>query len=177
MGKVAVHTTAWMLRRGFIEQNHLRFPVGVSWGEDFEFFCEALALTDRVTFVREYLTNYRSDFEPGQLSAFSMDKLDKDYESTQRLVRNPRVNRNLEIEKALVEYRLSATLVYRLVKAVSQGSHSELIMFYARRYGDHIVKFTWNNGLRSIKLNAYKIWLKGYIKSQSKGNRGMYRRT
>mgnify|MGYP000904178986 CR=1 FL=1 len=171
LGKVAVQTTAWMYSRDFLMQHHIRFPVGVSWGEDFEFCCEALALTNRVTFVKEYLTNYRSDFDPNQLSAFSMDKLDKDYESVQRLVNNPIVNSNPEVERALVDYRLSAALVYRLVAAMRKGVKHELISSYAEKYAEHIQKLTWNNGLRSIKLNAHRIRLKRYLRSQSIGNR------
>jgi glycosyltransferase involved in cell wall biosynthesis len=57
LGKVAVQTTGWMLRSDLIAGHSLRFPPGISCGEDFEFFCESLALARKTTFLKEYLTN------------------------------------------------------------------------------------------------------------------------
>ena len=164
LGKVSVQTTGWMFRRRFLDMLDIKFPIGVSWGEDFEFICETLSLANKTTFVKEYLTNYKNDFAATQLSAFSMTKLDKDFESVKRLLDNSRVNTSSEIETALIEYRLPATLTYRLVEAIDRGVSSEVIVGYYKKYEQYLNTFTWNNRLRSLKLNINKLKLKKYIK-------------
>lgn len=161
--KVSVHTTGWMIRKNIVDRYGIKFPEGISWGEDFEFFCEILARTKKVTFVKDYLTNYRVGFEDNRLSAFSLDKLDKDFNSIQRILKNRNINNNLRVERALKEYRLPALLVYRLNRAIQLGINMDEILKYYEKYKDYINGYSWNNGLRSIKLNYYKWKLKNRL--------------
>lgn len=164
LGKVSVHTTGWIIKRELLERYNICFPKGVSWGEDFEFFCEVLSRTDSVCFVKEYLTNYRIDFDENQLSAFSMDKLDKDFNSIKRIKNNKIVNTSQSVSSALINYRLSALLTYRLLEAIKIGVDRKVISNYYDKYKKHLTKTSWNNGLRSLKLNLNRIRLKNKIK-------------
>ena len=159
LGKINIHTTGWMIKRDLLLVYDIKFPKGVSWGEDFEFFCEVLARTNKVCCVHEYLTNYTVGFDINRLSSFSMDKIDKDFESIMRLVENPVVNKNKTIEKALTDYRLQALIIYRLVSAINREININEIKKYYEKYKKHIKKPTLNNGLRSIKLNINRIKL------------------
>lgn len=159
LGKLSIHTTGWIIKKELLIQNSIIFPNGISWGEDFEFFCLVLALVNNVICVNEYLSNYRYDFETERLSKFNMDKIDKDYEAVCRLINDRRINNNYIISKALINYRLSALITYRCIEAFNLGIEKEIIYNYFNQYKKYIMKFTWNNGLRSLKLNLYKLLL------------------
>lgn len=158
LGKIAVNTSGWLIKSELIKRNNVIFPEGVSWGEDIEFFCEVLAHTDKIIYIKDYLTNYRFEFNENQLSVFTMDKLDKDYESIKRLQNNRSINKNSQIDRAL-DYRLSALLTYRLVRGLAIGIEFDEVYEHFNKYKEYIVRFTWNNGLRSVKLNLNKLKL------------------
>lgn len=162
--KVKIHTTSWLIEKALLVENHIRFPEGVSWGEDFEFFCEVLASTTHVCFVNKYLTNYRSHHSDSQLSNFSLDKIDKDFESIMRVVNNKKTASNELIQRALIDYRLQALIVYRLVTAASIGIDLNRIREYYVKYQEYITKPTFNNGLRSAKLSLNKMRLRRIIR-------------
>lgn len=164
LGNISINTNGWMIKRDLIEQYNISFPQGVRWGEDFEFFCEVLSRTEKVSFVKEYLTNYRIDFNENQLSTFSIKRLDWDYNSIKRLQNNVIVNKNELVERALIDYRLSARLTYGLIKAVRLGEDRESFVKYFNKYKEHLIKLTWNNGLRSVKLNINKFLLLIYMR-------------
>lgn len=164
LGKASIQTTGWMIRKSVLEKFNIKFLEGVSWGEDFEFFCEVLARTKKVTFVKDYLTNYRIGFDDNQLSAFSLDKIDKDFDSIQRILKNENINSAISVEEALKEYRLPALLIYRLNKAIQEGINQDKTLRYYKKYRDYMNRMSWNNGLRSIKLNINNIKLHKYIK-------------
>ncbi|MBU5294094.1 glycosyltransferase [Anaerosalibacter bizertensis] len=159
LGKISIPTTGWMIKKDFLLKNNIKFTEGVSWGEDFEFFCEVLARTNKVCYVDEYLTNYVVGFYKDRLSSFSIDKIDKDFESIMRLVKNPIVNKNKKINNALIEYRLQALIIYRIVKGYNLKVDVNILLKYWDKYKKNIMKPTFNNGLRSIKLNLNKIKL------------------
>lgn len=164
LGKTSIHTTGWMIRKSALEKLNIKFLEGVSWGEDFEFFCEVLARTKKTTFVKDYLTNYRIDFDYNRLSAFSLDKIDKDFDSIQRILKNENINCTISVEEALKEYRLPALLIYRLNRAIQEGMNQDKILSYYKKYKDYMNRTSWNNGLRSIKLNINNVKLHKYIK-------------
>lgn len=164
LGKIKVHTTGWLIKKTLLTKNQIYFPEGVSWGEDFEFFCEVLASTESVFFVREYLTNYRIDHSADQLSAFSLDKIDRDFESIMRLVNNGKINTNKTVENALVGYRLQTSITYKLIAAINQKTNITEIRDYYVKYREYISKPTFNNGLRSVKLILNKIVLRWSLK-------------
>lgn len=155
--KINIHTTGWMIKKDLLVRNGIKFPKGVSWGEDFEFFCEVLANTSNICYVNEFLTNYSVGFEENRLSSFSMDKVDKDFESIMRLVGNPKVNKNKKISNALINYRLQALIIYRLIKGYYLEIDNNILLNYFNKYKKNIIKPTFNNGLRSIKLNLNRI--------------------
>ncbi|WP_161879562.1 glycosyltransferase family 2 protein [Alkalibacterium sp. MB6] len=159
LGKISIHTTGWMIRKKIISEFDIKFLEGVSWGEDFEFFCEVLAKTNKTTYVKDYLTNYRVDFEENRLSAFSLDKIDKDFESIQRIVNNTTINKTILIEKALKEYRLPALLIYRLNRAIEDEMNMDNAIILYNKYKNNFDVISLNNGLRSIKLIMTKLKL------------------
>lgn len=159
LANISVHTTSWVIKKEFLNESKIKFPEGVTWGEDFEFFCELLAKTTKITFVRDYLTNYRTGFEGDRLSAFSLDKLDKDFESIHRILNNTIINRSTTVDKALTAYRLPALITYRLNGAIQLGLNTNITMDYYKKYERYVCNISWNNGLRSIKLNINKLLL------------------
>jgi len=100
------------------------------------------------------------------LSTFSIDKIDKDFWSIQRLLKNKEVNKNKKISKALIDYRLSALITYRLVDAFKYNISEDVIRDYFNKYRQYIFRFTLNNGMRSIKLNLFKIKLLYLLKNK-----------
>ena len=159
LGKINIPTTGWLMKKDILLKNDIRFQEGISWGEDFEFFCKVLGTTDNVCYVDEYLTNYTVGFEKDRLSSFSIDKINKDFESIMRLVENPIVNKNKKVNNALINYRLQALIIYRLVKAYKLKIDINILLNYWNKYKKFITKPTFNNGLRSIKLNLNRIKL------------------
>lgn len=157
--KSIVHTTGWLLKKDLLDSYKIRFLERVSWGEDFEFFCEVLARSKEVTNVEEYLTYYLKDFCDNQLSHFEIEKLDHDYNSILRLKNNTIVNRSFTVNKALTDYRLSALLTYRLLEAIRRGEDKKIVLKYYKKYFPYLKKLSWNNGLKSIKLNISKVKL------------------
>lgn len=156
LGNVSIHTTGWIIRKKLIEEFDIKFPEGISWGEDFEFFCEVLAHSKKNICVKEYLTNYRVGFEENRLSDFSMDKIDKDFISIQRIAEKLDFINNNTIEKALLSYRLQALLVYRFLLAFDLKVSKKEILNYYKKYRIYLKNNSWNNGIRSVKLNFYK---------------------
>ncbi|WP_186667714.1 glycosyltransferase family 2 protein [Sporosarcina sp. BP05] len=168
LGTVAVHTTGWIIKKELLQRHNILFPEGVSWGEDFEFFCEVLALTNNISYVNEYLTNYRFAFKEEQLSSFTLEKCSEDYESIMRIVINKKINKNSNINRALIEYRLSALLTYRLLSAISIKVAKKDIIHCYNTHKKYVNKLTWNNGLRSFKLNFSKLKLQYHLRKISK---------
>ncbi|MGQ7624996.1 hypothetical protein ACTGUY_01005 [Streptococcus suis] len=63
---------------------------------------------------------------------------------------------NNTIEKALLSYRLQALLVYRLLIAFKLNVSKKEILNYYKKYQVYLKNNSWNNGIRSVKLNFYK---------------------
>lgn len=156
---VKIHTTSWLIKKELIYLNDISFPTNVSWGEDIEFFSEVLSITKNVCFVNEYLTNYVIDDNESTLSSFSLDKLDKDFASINRICQKLCADHDPKLKKALINYRLSALITYRLLNAIARNCNKKDIVNYFEKYKDYIVTFSFNNGLRSVKLNLYKALL------------------
>src|SRR5699024_6445301 len=123
-------TNCWLIKREYITKNKTRFRKDVSWGEDFEFFCKILANTKKVCYVNEYLTNYVVDHNDEQLSNFSLDKIDDDYKLILRLTDNKEINKNKNVEKALINFRLQGRIVYQLTAAINKNYPSKQINYY-----------------------------------------------
>lgn len=128
LDRVKVCTNSWMIRKKLIDKYNICFPENVSWGEDMEFFSEVLSKTDRICFVNEYLTNYVFHEDDNRLSTFSLDKLDKDFDFINRLIIKLKANKNPLLKKALVDYRLSALITYRLYNSLKIGLNKKILL-------------------------------------------------
>ncbi|WP_161567333.1 glycosyltransferase family 2 protein [Exiguobacterium sp. SH4S7] len=163
-GKTSIHTNGWLIKKKYIEDNQIYFRENTSWGEDFEFFCKVLFNTKKITFVRDYLTNYYVDHSPNQLSTFNLNKIDADYESIMYLI-STELGENKDIRNALLNYRLQALIVYRLNTSIQRNEKQSQILFYYEKYSDYFKKKSlFTNGLRSIKLAYHKRKLNNEIR-------------
>lgn len=158
LGKVSIHTSCWIIEKNFLVSNSIKFPEGVSWGEDFEFFCQVIAHTNEIVYVDDYLTNYRLDFDNDQLSAFSIDKVTKDVESINRILSND-VIQSYTIKNELIKYRLPALITYRLLFAFDNNIDPIIIKKYYYQYRNYLKPVSLSNGMRSFKLIIYKLLL------------------
>nr|WP_245363217.1 glycosyltransferase family 2 protein [Cohnella thailandensis] len=159
LGKVNVHTTGWMIKRNYLMENKIFYVEGVSWGEDFEFFCEVLSRTNAICYIRGYLTNYTVEPTESALSTFNIDKMDKDFESINRLINISAIKDRKDCIKALVGYRLPALLTYRLIGAFETGLDIGQIKKYYLNYKKEILKMNYSLRLRNVKLFVYKLKL------------------
>lgn len=164
LGKVAIQTAGWFVKKSVIDNNAIRFMENISWGEDIEFFSEVISLSNTITSTESYLVNYVIDADASQLSAFSLDKIDKDYESVMRMVKSSRVNTNSQIERILLGYRLPALLIYRMKTALDMGYSIHDVKPYYQKYEKESRVNSWNNGLRSLKLYLAQRSLKKQLK-------------
>lgn len=155
---VFVCTNGWLIKKEMLMENKIMFLEGVSWGEDVEFFCQALATTNKICCVKDYLLNFTVGFDNNNLSTFSIEKIDKDFASINRIIEKIAMNKPIII-KALVKYRLSAVITYRLYRAFDNNENPKVILDYFERYKKFIINFNFFNGLRSCKLNVYKLLL------------------
>ncbi|NSL52731.1 glycosyltransferase family 2 protein [Calidifontibacillus erzurumensis] len=156
---VKINTNCWLIKKKLLHLNDLHFPTNVSWGEDVEFFSEVLSKTKNVCCVKEFLTYYVRKGDESNLSSFSLDKLDKDFSSISRMCQNLGADSDLKLKKALINYRLSAVITYRLLNAIKKNWDKTDILNYFEKYKDYILTFSFNNGLRSVKLNLSKVLL------------------
>lgn len=157
LGIIAPATMSWMIKRQYLISNKVRFLEGSSWGEDFEFFCEMLSFAGKGTFVAKYLSNYNREFHSNHLSMFKIENIDKDYDSIMRLLENKNISSSRKIRRSLINYRLQALIIFNLSNASKYGVPKEKIGFYYSKYRNHIKMISYTNGLRSLKVNIYKI--------------------
>lgn len=159
LGRIRIHTTGWLIKKNFIIENNIKFTEGVSWGEDMEFFSEILSLTNKVCFVKEYLTNYTVYGEVEKLSSYSINKIDKDLEFIQRLMAKESIRKNKEIHNVILNYRLPALITNKLLKAFDYDTDIKVINEYYQKHKKIINNITLGNGLRGVYLNIDKIRL------------------
>lgn len=160
-GKLNVHISGWMIKKELLELHGLRFTEGLSWGEDVEFICKVLLNSNKLTYVQDYLTNYTMDTTANNLSAFSLDKIDKDVQSLLNVLeyKNAKSNHS-DLHKAILGYRLPALIIYRLNEALKQKNTEEIIEYYEKYFKFIQGGVLFYNGLRSVKLFIYKLTLK-----------------
>lgn len=161
MGKTSVQTGCWMIKRNLIERNYLKFDENLSWGEDIDFFVRLIKSTDKITCVEENLVLYNVEKNDNKLSKFDITKIDIDKNNIDKLLT---YNLSKKEKKILINYRLPALIVYRLIDAFNQKIEINIIKNYYIKYKEDIEKVRFINGLRSIKLYYYSIKLKFFIK-------------
>lgn len=63
-----ISTDSWLIRKEFLQQHKISFTEGMQYGEDFEFFCRLIYLSEHsITYVKEYLSNY--NYRPDSLTS------------------------------------------------------------------------------------------------------------
>lgn len=153
LNKLPVCMCTWLLKRDFLIKNSITFLEGVSWGEDIEFFSSVLNLTKRIEYVDKPLFNYYISHNESQLSSYSLEKMDADFSSVNRISLNLGLNKEDKIYKVLFNYRLPALLAFRLNIGINNGLNSEELKRYYLKYKKYINILSYTNFLRSIKLN------------------------
>ncbi|WP_419958033.1 glycosyltransferase family 2 protein [Psychrobacillus psychrotolerans] len=159
LGKVRVHTTGWMIKKELISKNNILFSEELAWGEDFEFFCKVLGQSNKICYVKDYLTNYTVNINDDRLSTFSIKKIDNDFETIKKISEYREIDKNIAAKRVLINYRLPALVSYRLLNAYKYKVEENIILDYFNKYENYIVKFSFNNGIRSLKLNISIIYL------------------
>lgn len=149
----------WVVNRDLLNKHNINFTPGLSWGEDIEFLYRCISVSKKISYVKDYLIIYRIDDNPNRLSSFSFKNIDIDYKLFLNLVKDDQIYHDTKVDSALIDYRLNASLTYRLWDAVKLNEKYELIKEYYDRYNEYYSIYTWNNGLRSIKLNITKFRL------------------
>lgn len=155
---IIFNTNSVVLNREFVLRKSILFKKNLNWAEDIDFFSRILAETNKVTYAEDYLTYYNNDAVGTRLSDFSMQKLDLDYTVFMDLC-NEISNDNMSLKKAFVDYRIPGLLTYKLLLAIEENVDKNEIKEYYEKYKDYVTGFSFNNGLRSIKLNVSKIEL------------------
>ena len=153
----------WVVNRDLLNKHNINFTPGLSWGEDIEFLYRCISFSKKISYLKDYLIIYRIDDNPNRLSSFSFKNIDIDYKLFLNLVKDDQIYHDTKVDSALIDYRLNASLTYRLWDAVKLNEKYELIKEYYDRYNEYYSIYTWNNGLRSIKLNITKFRLKRSI--------------
>jgi len=167
-GKIKWSIIAIMFNKDFLKKNNILFRRGLSSGEDTEFGYLAFASSNKICFVSQYLVYSHRGHSATQLSTLSLDMIDLKYESYQRLILDDRIRINKRNENLLLNFGLNGATVRRLNNAIKQNFDKEEIIRYYDKYADIINKYTFNNGLRSIKLNYVRFKLIQTIKKWKK---------
>lgn len=167
LGRVVVNTTGWVVNREFLLSTGVLFTVGLSWAEDMQFFGTLLTKTKKIAYVKEYLSNYNNDVEGERLTDYSIGRMDLDHKVFTKIY-DELENKDTELRKAIIDYRLSASLTDGLINALRNEVNRDEILKYYDKYKEYVTGFTYNNGLKSMKLNIKKVLLGNKIKKIQK---------
>lgn len=149
------NTNSWLIKRDYILEYNIRFPEGISWGEDMTFFIKVLIHDTQVKSTANFLTYYNIS-DTNSLSENSIDKIAKDLFWMESVVDYLKVNideqkRLSKLINCFQAYRMPAAIIYRLYKNLNQYDHSILIDAL-KKYDEYIKKVRITNGVRSVKL-------------------------
>ncbi|MCB5250934.1 MAG: hypothetical protein RBS16_01595 [Candidatus Cloacimonadales bacterium] len=158
-GKIKWTIITMLFKKEFLEKNNILFTKGLSVGEDTEFGYFSFALTNKVNYVNEYLVYSYRGHSKSQLSSFSLDKIENNYLVLKRFLKDDRININKRIENKIVNYGLHTSIILKLITAINRNHDKDEILYYYNKYSEMLHKYTFNNGLRSLKLNynRYKL--------------------
>lgn len=155
---------SFLIESSLIEKNKLRFEIGRNWSEDTDFLVKALSKANKISLVKEYLTNYRIFHKADSLSSFNMNQIEKSISSSLGLLNDPNLKlSDLEI-RAIKEYRIPSSIVFKLVTALKKGYDKNEIKSLYEKYKDYIDQFKLRHGKRSILLYIQIIKLKILLK-------------
>lgn len=166
LNKCSPHTNSWLISRDFLMLNNLFFEVVLDWGEDMLFFAKLMALNTELQCVEEYLTFYRLGVSDS-LSTTDINKINKDILWLNMYMKflnetDIDISRKQRVLESINNYRLPALVVYQLWsnRNLLNNDDFSLVHNEMERY-IHNIKL--NNGLRSIKLYIYSLFLKFHI--------------
>lgn len=152
LGNNQFHTSTWLIKNELISENNIKFDEDLSWGEDFMFFCEVLSSTKNVSLVKDYLSVYVDDDADDRLSSFDLKKIEKDKEMILRLINKPLIIKQKKIVEVLLNFRLPALQIYRLIGAYNLGYDLKEIRDAYISNLEYISNISNSYGLRSLKL-------------------------
>lgn len=153
--KTYPHTNSWLISRKLIENNEIKFPKKLNWGEDFTFFFKVLYHAKNVVTTKKYLTYYSEGVE-NNLSYQSVKKIDQDIIWMKQCIQyisdnGTKSKRDQKIIRAFKSYRLPAAIIYRIISLSKDLNPKELTSMYSK-YQCYFTDIDLSNGLRSIKL-------------------------
>ena len=164
IGSNSCQIESFLIERSLIEKNKLRFEIGRNWSEDTDFLVKALSKANKISLVKEYLTYYRIFHKDDSLSSFNMNQIEKSISSSLGLLDDPDLKLSeLEI-KAIKEYRIPSSIVFKLVTALKKGYDKNEIKSLYEKYKDYIDQFKLRHGKRSILLYIQIIKLRILLK-------------
>lgn len=164
IGRNKGQIASFLIKKSLIEENKLRFELGRNWSEDTDFLVKAFSKANKICVLEEYLTNYRVFHKDSNLSSFNINQIEKDLSSSKGLLNDKSIELNdLEI-KAIKEYRIPSTIVFRLVTAFKKGIEKKEIEKLYEKYKEYIDQFKLRHGKRSFLLLVQIIKLKYLLK-------------
>lgn len=163
LGITSIQTACWMIRLSLLKDNDsLRFRDGVSWGEDVEFFSLVLKNVSSISFVSDYLVNYYIGYSEFQLSSFTIDQIDFDFDSNNRLLKD--FNDRVEILNIISKFRIQSSIIFKLKEGIDQSIDLNVLKTYFNKYNVQLKKNYWNYGMKSFKLNLMKLYVTYLLK-------------
>lgn len=160
IGRNKGQIASFLIKKSLIEENKLRFELGRNWSEDTDFLVKAFSKANKICILEEYLTNYRVFHKDSNLSSFNINQIEKDLSSSIGLLNDKSIELNdLEI-RAIKEYRIPSTIVFRLVTAFKKGIEKNEIEKLYEKYKEYIDQFKLRHGKRSVLLLVQIIKLK-----------------
>lgn len=163
--RTPIHTNSWLIKKELLINNNIFFPENITWGEDAYFFSLCLFFAEKISYVKEFLTNYYVGNE-GNLSAFSLNKIESDIEWTNNLISIFSREQSNDVVEILKGFKQPLLVINRLLSGVSVCKKEEIKLYYDK-YLDIIDSFKFNNGIESLKLFIRKRKLRKYINKES----------
>ncbi len=162
--KTTPNTNSWLINKDFIDDNSIWFDESVSWGEDMLFFATVALLANSYRPCKGFHTQYNmyndgsitKSYSPErkiELDFIWMDKLENIiYSSKNRVLASTYVS-------ALNGYRRPASIIYNVFLTLhNSGKASARDIIHG--YRENLREILFNNGLRSLKLYMYYIYLR-----------------
>ncbi|MDT2747771.1 glycosyltransferase family 2 protein [Vagococcus fluvialis] len=151
LGVTKIHTSCWLIKKEIIIKNNIIFLEDTNWGEDFYFFCKLLFLERNISFVPEYLSYYRHEFEVNRLSKNSTDKLDLDVDLIKRVIDDLELPQTSRPYQILVNYRLPMMIITRLIGLSKIITSKEEFLKISSAYSNLYCNKKYIFGFQSLK--------------------------
>ena len=155
-------TCSFMIKKGLIIHNDIKFQANKKWAEDFEFFSKCFINAQKISCCNKKLYFLNTESSNERLSNFSVDKIKDDIEAINELINYPAID--LKTIEVLKTYRLPALIIYRLYRAFDYKVDLKEIIKYYHDCNKYIENFKMQNGLRGIKLMIYIVLLKNKMR-------------